>query len=128
ASPYTVECHIHYLAECSLGQVLSASTIIVAADAKKMRLYTELLHEDRRTAATGEFLYLHVDTALGATTAMPSDRHDRVQEMLFAHASCPTSRPPRPRGGSHTLRLGGQVTNDLNRHRPRKPAPVWHAL
>ncbi|MEJ7706117.1 MAG: thioesterase family protein [Nocardioidaceae bacterium] len=87
ASLYTVECHIHYLAECSLGQVLSASTIIVAADAKKMRLYTELLHEDRRTAATGEFLYLHVDTALGATTAMPSDRHDRVQEMLFAHAS-----------------------------------------
>jgi acyl-CoA thioesterase FadM len=89
ASLYTVECHIRYLAECSLGQSLRASTMMVAADAKKVRLYTELLHEDGRPAATGEFLYLHVDTALGAATAMPSDRHDRVQDMLSAHAGLP---------------------------------------
>ncbi len=89
ASLYTVECHIRYLAECSLGQALRASTIVVAADARKVRLYTELLHEDGRPAATGEFLYLHVDTALGATTAMPTDRHDRVQDMLSAHAGLP---------------------------------------
>lgn len=89
ASLYTVECHIRYLAECSLGQPLRAATIVVAADARKVRLYTELLHEDGRLAATGEFLYLHVDTALGATTAMPTDRHDRVQDMLGAHAGLP---------------------------------------
>ncbi|MBA2573879.1 MAG: thioesterase family protein [Nocardioidaceae bacterium] len=89
ASFYTVECHIRYLAECSLGQGLSASTIMVAADERKLRLYTELLHEDGRTAATGDSLYLHVDTALGATTAMPSDRHDCVQDMLCAHAGLP---------------------------------------
>jgi len=89
ASLYTVECHIRYLAECSLGQALRGSTIMVAADARKVRLYTELLHEDGRAAATGEFLYLHVDTALGATAAMPTDRHDRVQDMLSAHAGLP---------------------------------------
>ncbi|MDQ3616408.1 MAG: thioesterase family protein [Actinomycetota bacterium] len=86
ASFYTVESHIRYLAPCFLGQGLSASTILVAADARKMRLYTELLHQDGRPAATGEFFYLHVDTALGATTDMPPDQHERVQEMLAAHA------------------------------------------
>lgn len=92
ASFYTVECHIRYLSSCSLGQVLHASTTMVAADAKKVRLYTELLHEDGDLAATGESFYLHVDTRLGAVTAMPSDRHDVVQDMVAAHADLP--RPP----------------------------------
>ena len=89
AALFTVECHIRYLAECSLGQTLRADTIMVAADTRKVRLYTELLHADGRAAATGEFLYLHVDTTLGATTAMPSDRADLVQGMLSAHADLP---------------------------------------
>jgi len=89
ASLYTVESHIRYLEECSLGQTLRATTILVAADAKKVRLYTELVREDGRLAATGEFLYLHVDSALGATTPMPIDRQVRVQEMLAAQADLP---------------------------------------
>ncbi len=89
ASLYTVEYHIRFLAECSLGQTLRATTIVVAADAKKMRLYTELLHDDGRVAATGESLYLHVDVARGATSAMPADRQHRVREMLEAHAQVP---------------------------------------
>jgi acyl-CoA thioesterase FadM len=89
ASLYTVESHIRYLAECSLGQVLRATSILVAADARKVRLYTELLHDDGRLAATGEYLYLHVDSALGATAPMPTDRRARVQEMLSDHAGLP---------------------------------------
>jgi acyl-CoA thioesterase FadM len=89
AALYTVESHIRYLEESSLGQTLTATTIVVAADAKKLRLYTELLREDGRLAATGEFLYLHVDSALGTTTPMPSDRQVRVQAMLSAHADLP---------------------------------------
>ncbi|MBA2559671.1 MAG: thioesterase family protein [Propionibacteriales bacterium] len=92
AALYTVECHIRYLTECSRGQVLWAATTMVAADARKVRLHTELRHEDGRAAATGEFMYLHVDTALGTTTAMPPDQHERVQDMLLAHAGLP--RPP----------------------------------
>jgi acyl-CoA thioesterase FadM len=89
ASLYTVEYHIRYLAECSLGQTLRATTILADADARKVRLYTELLHEDGRLAATGESLYLHVDVANGVTTAMPADRQRRVQELLAAHAGLP---------------------------------------
>ena len=85
ASLYTVDSHIRYLKECTLGQTLSAETLMTAADAKKVRLYTELL-VDGTVAATGEFLYLHVDAALGATTPIPDDRRVLVQEMLAAHA------------------------------------------
>lgn len=92
ASLFTVEHHLRYLAECSRGQVLRASTIVVAADARKVRLYTELVKEDGRPAVTADSLYLHVDTALGKTTAMPSDRHLRVQDTLAAHAGL--RRPP----------------------------------
>ena len=108
ASLYTVESHIRYLAECSLGQRLTATTIMVAADAKKVRLYTELLHGDGRLAATGEFLYLHVDSALGATTPMPGDRQVRVQEMLSAHADLP--RPAHLGLGVGAPRAGSRDT------------------
>ena len=89
ASLYTVECHIRYLASCSLGQVLRAATTMVAADAKKVRLHTELADDAGEPVATGESLYLHVDTARRAVTAMPPDRRARVQEMLAAHAVLP---------------------------------------
>lgn len=93
ASFYTVECHIRYLAECTLGQTLNATTLMVAADARKIRLYTELVRDDGRPAASGDSLYLHIDTARGAVTAMPPDRDERVQSLLLAHASLP--RPSR---------------------------------
>ncbi len=89
ASFFTVECHIRYLAECSLGEMLSATTIMLAADAKRVRLYTEIRREDGRVAATGDSVYLHVDVAIGKTVHMPPDRHDRVQDMLAAHAGLP---------------------------------------
>ncbi|HEU0288149.1 MAG TPA: thioesterase family protein, partial [Nocardioidaceae bacterium] len=63
ASLYTVEGHIRYLAECSLGHTLNATTMVVAAGDKKVHLYTELFRDDDRLAATGEFLYVHVDAA-----------------------------------------------------------------
>jgi acyl-CoA thioesterase FadM len=89
ASLYTVEYHIRYLAECGLGQALSATTLVLAAGAKWVHLYTELLRDGSDVAATGESLYLHVDTALGVTTALPVDRQQRVQAMVEAHAGLP---------------------------------------
>jgi acyl-CoA thioesterase FadM len=89
ASLYTVEYHIRYLAECSLGQALSATTMVVSADQKRVRLYTELLHSDGTAAASAESMYLHVDTTRGVTKAIPVDRQDRLQAMQAAHAGLP---------------------------------------
>jgi hypothetical protein len=77
---------------------------------------TELLDEAGRVAATGEFLYLHVETDRGAVTAMPPDRQAAVSTLLAAHAHLP--RPDylgrgitahRPRSGSGS-QAGSQAT------------------
>jgi acyl-CoA thioester hydrolase len=89
---YTVETHIRFLAECSRGDVITAETTMVDADAKRLRLYTELARGDGALVATGESLYLHVDTAAGRTVPLSADREARVHEVLAAHAELP--RPP----------------------------------
>jgi carnitine 3-dehydrogenase len=84
---YTAECHIRYLAQARLGDVLSAATIVVSADPKRLRVHTVLSRDDGSPVATGEHLYLHVDeTAGGGVTPMPADRWAAVAELLAAHA------------------------------------------
>jgi acyl-CoA thioester hydrolase len=88
ASMFTVETHIRFLAECSDGQVLTVATTVVDADRKRLRLYSEL-HADGALAATGESLYVHVDTDAGRSASLPDDRQARVDAMLAAHAGLP---------------------------------------
>ena len=64
---------------------------MVAADAKKIRLYTEIYVDGETMAATGESLYLHVDPAAGGTTPLAADRLARVEAVLAAHAVVPRS-------------------------------------
>jgi acyl-CoA thioester hydrolase len=85
ASMFTVETHIRYLAECSEGQTLTAATILVDADRKRLRLHSEL-YADGRLAATGECLYVHVDTSRGRSAPLPDDRQAGVDAMREAHA------------------------------------------
>ena len=98
ASLFTVESHVRYLAECSLGQLLTATTTLLHADPRKLHLCTELFAAEEGgggagdgggPAATGEFLYLHVDSAVGRATPMPPDRQAAVAEVLAAHAALP---------------------------------------
>jgi acyl-CoA thioester hydrolase len=88
ASMFTVEAHLRFLAEVSEGQVLTAATTLVEADRKRLRLHSEL-YADGQLAATGECLYLHVDTSAGRTAPLPEDRQARVDAMLAAHAGLP---------------------------------------
>jgi acyl-CoA thioester hydrolase len=88
ASMFTVETHIRFLAECSAGQTLTAATTMVEADSKRMRLHSDL-YADGVLAATGESLYLHVDTAAGRTAPLPADRQARVDAVLAEHADLP---------------------------------------
>jgi acyl-CoA thioesterase FadM len=88
ASMFTVETHLRYLAEVSGGQELTAATVLVEADRKRLRLHSEL-YADAELAATGECLYLHVDTTAGRTAPLPDDRQARVDAMLAAHADLP---------------------------------------
>ena len=104
ASLYTIESHIRYLAECTIDHTLNATTMVVAADDKRVHLYTELFRDGVRLAATGEFLYVHVDTALGSSVPMPSEHRARVQDMVSSHAGLP--RPGHLGLGVGSSRLG----------------------
>ena len=84
---YTVESHIRYLAEAKRGDVIEAESLLVSADAKRMRLHTLLRRDDGVPVATGEFFYLHVDQAAGGVTTMPPARWAAVDALLSAHAS-----------------------------------------
>jgi acyl-CoA thioester hydrolase len=88
ASMFTVETHLRYLAEVSDGQIVTAATTLVEADRKRLRLHSEL-YADGQLAATGECLYLHVDTVAGRSAPLPDDRWARVEAMLEAHAVLP---------------------------------------
>jgi acyl-CoA thioester hydrolase len=88
ASMFTVEMHLRYLAEVSGGQTLTASTVVTEADHKRLRLHSEL-YADGALAATGESLYLHVDTVAGRSAPLPDDRQARVDAMRDAHAGLP---------------------------------------
>lgn len=92
AAFYTVETHLRFVGECKEGQRLTALTLLVSSGPKKMHLYTELF-ADEVMVATGESLYLHVDSAQGRSTAMPADRQAEVDALQAAHASLP--RPAR---------------------------------
>jgi carnitine 3-dehydrogenase len=89
---YTVECHVRYLAECRLGDVLEAASILVSADVKRLRVHTALTRVDGTAVATGEHLYLHFDDAAGRVTAMPPERWAAVEAVLDEHAAL--DRPP----------------------------------
>jgi len=88
ASMFTVELHLRYVAEVTAGQTLTAETIVVEADHKRLRLHSEL-YADGVLAATGECLYLHVDTAAGRTAPLPEDRKARVDALRDAHTGLP---------------------------------------
>jgi acyl-CoA thioesterase FadM len=85
---YTAESHIRYLAEARRGDPIEAASLLVGADAKRLRLQTLLRRGDGTPVATGEYVYLHVDPAAGGVTAMPPQRWAAVSALLSAHRGC----------------------------------------
>ena len=89
AGLYTVETHLRFVRECSLGQPLTAASTVVDADAKRIRVCTELFVDGGVLAASADSLYLHVDGASGKVVELPPDRRGLVERVAAAHASVP---------------------------------------
>jgi acyl-CoA thioester hydrolase len=85
ASMFTVEMHLRFVDEVTAGQTLTATTLVVEADEKRLRLRSDL-YADGVRAAEGECLYLHVDTDAGRTAPLPADRQAAVDALLARHA------------------------------------------
>lgn len=83
---YTVEAHLRYLAEVGPDQQLTAESVVVDADAKRLRIHTTVLDEAAAAVVTGEYLYLHMNQHTGRVSPFPEDRSVVVQEALRAHS------------------------------------------
>ncbi len=69
-SLFTVEAHVRYLDQVSLGAGLEVRSWVVGATAKLLRIWHELW-VDGTLRATEEILGVHVDTVTGRSTPFP---------------------------------------------------------
>ena len=99
-SYYTVETHINYRREASLGEPLRVTTQVLGSDAKRLHLF-HTMHRDDNGAGraaesaplcSAEQMLLHVDTAAGRSAPLLPGPALAVAAVTAAHASMP--RPP----------------------------------
>jgi acyl-CoA thioester hydrolase len=83
-SMYTVEITIKFLHEVNADDTISAESRVASADAKRLRVHTTLKVGDV-DVATGDSLYLHVDTVSGRVAHFPADR-SAVLDGAAGHA------------------------------------------
>ncbi|MEO6821528.1 MAG: thioesterase family protein [Candidatus Nanopelagicales bacterium] len=104
AAMYTVEAHLRYLREVGPDAQLRAETVLIDADAKRLRVHTTVIDQTDAPVLTGEYLFLHMDVRTGKVASFPPDRDAVVKSVLAAHEPLP--RPahiglgvgaPRPR-------------------------------
>lgn len=79
-SLYTVEAHVRYLLETTVGAELTVTTVIADAGPKKLHLAHEMRTADR-LIATEEILALHVNTHTGRTEAFPQAVCDIISDV-----------------------------------------------
>lgn len=93
-SYYTAESHILHLGEAKLGDRLTGTLQVLAADDKRAHVFIRILKEGA-PVATVEQMLLHVDMAAGKVCAAAPAVRDRLAQIATAHAALP---PPEGAG------------------------------
>jgi carnitine 3-dehydrogenase len=90
---FTVEAHISYLAQSRAGDPVYVTTQIIGHSPKKLHVFNRMhLAADDTLIATGEHLYLYVDTRTDKTVDAPADMQARIAAIAAPHAALP--EPP----------------------------------
>ncbi len=79
---YTVEITLKFLHEVNANDTVTAESRVASNDSKRLRVHSTL-KVGETPVATGDSLYLHVDTGSGKVSPFPDDRLavlSRVQE------------------------------------------------
>ncbi len=87
-SYYTAETHIMHLGEAKLGDALTGTVQVLAADEKRLHVFIRI-GKGGIPVATLEQMLLHVDMAAGKTCSAPRSILDRLLPVAAAHASLP---------------------------------------
>ena len=92
-STFTAEVHITYQRELALGDALEVAIQVLGADRKRLHLFYQMYHGDKRfLAATCEWMALHMDLNTRKVVPMPDSLMAKVSALAKAHRDLP--RPP----------------------------------
>lgn len=87
-SYYTAETHIMHAGEAKLGDALTGTVQVLAADEKRLHVFIRII-KDGAPVATLEQMLLHVDMGKGKACAAPQAILDRLMPIAKAHAVLP---------------------------------------
>jgi carnitine 3-dehydrogenase len=90
---FTVESHITHSAEAKALEPLYVLTQVLAVDDKRVHLF-HALHRtrDEVLVATGEQMYVHVDTRAGKAALMDATMRDKLERLRASQASLASPR------------------------------------
>jgi len=87
-SYYTAESHILHAGEAKLGDKLTGSVQVLAADEKRLHLFIRIEHEGALVASVEQML-LHVDMKAGKACPAAPEVLDRLMPIAGAHKALP---------------------------------------
>ena len=83
---FTAESHISYLSQSRAGDAVYVTSQVLHYDEKRLHLFNRMhLTADDTIMATGEHMYLHVDTAVGKTVPAPAYMIDQIAAIGEPH-------------------------------------------
>ena len=96
-SYYTVETHISYRRETSLGEPLRVTTQVLGSDSKRLHLFHTMYRDDAagERLCAAEQMLVHVDTSAGRSAPLLPRPATAVAAVTAAHAGMP---PPTEAG------------------------------
>jgi carnitine 3-dehydrogenase len=93
-SYFTAETHLSFLNQTHAEDLVEVSTQILAADAKRLHLFHQLVRpSDGAVLAESESMLVHVDTRRGRAVPAEPEVIARITRIAEAHAKLP--RPER---------------------------------
>ena len=85
-SYYTVETHLQHLGQARLGDKLTCTCQIVAADEKRIHIFQRIVSGDSEAPiASAEQMLLHVDSHAGRASPAPRAILERLRPIVEAH-------------------------------------------
>jgi carnitine 3-dehydrogenase len=83
---YTVETHINYQRECSLGDPLRVTTQLLGLDEKRLHFFHTMYHGTGGEAlATTEQMLVHVDMTAGRAVPILPEVYEALAAIISAH-------------------------------------------
>jgi carnitine 3-dehydrogenase len=85
---FTAESHISYIAQSRAGDAVYVTTQVLAHDPKRLHVFNRMHRAaDDVLIATGEHMYLHVDTTIDKTVPAPPEMIAAIEVVASKHAA-----------------------------------------